>query len=113
MALTIAAVASEPGPVYSLGDLKAVIVDITWDSSYATAGETLAASTLGLSHVVFAVCEPALKSDTTACIFPFYDRVNGKLQAFWGNAGAASVVPEVTSTTDLSAYTGRCIFFGK
>ena len=36
-----------------------------------------------------------------------------KVQAFWGNAGTAGVLPEVDASTDLSGYKALMIAFGK
>lgn len=67
---------------------------VTLDSSYATSGEAIdATGDVGYEKVFFEGGSVALQ----------WDKVNQKVLAFWGNAGTASLEPEVTSTTDLSA----------
>ena len=55
---------------------------------------------------------PFRKSDGSDAVVVSYDFTNVKLLAIWGNAGTASAMPEVTDTTDLSAYSGRVTFIG-
>jgi hypothetical protein len=67
---------------------------VTMDSSYATSGEAIdAIGDTGYEKVFFEQGTVVLS----------WDKVNQKVFATWGNAGSASVLPEVTSTTDLSA----------
>lgn len=113
MAVTAAVPAGIVNPLYSLGNLKAVVVDLTYDSSYPTAGEAFAPATVGLNVIVFAQLTPAIKSDTTAAVLPYYHVATGKILTFWGNAGSASVLPETTDTTSLSGYISYgCVFWG-
>jgi hypothetical protein len=107
MALTVAKVT---GGAYTVGNKKKRTVTVTFDSSYPTGGEALTAATLGVSgrtlievipHGVFR------NTDATLGIVVSYDYTNSKLVAYWGNAGTASGLPEVTDTTDLSTYSGR------
>jgi hypothetical protein len=73
---------------------------VTMDSSYATGGEAIdAAGDLGYDTVIF---EPST-------VVLNWDKANQKVVAYWGNAGTASVLPEVTSTTDLSAVAAQFI----
>jgi hypothetical protein len=110
MALTVTKVT---GADYVSGNKRVKVRDITFDSSYATAGEALTAATVGLKTIEQAIPNGAFRStDATNSIVVSYDRTNSKLVAYWGNAGSASVSPEVTSTTDLSTYSGRITFVG-
>lgn len=80
----------------AFGDSRALCWGtITWDSSYpASGGEAIdAIGDLGYEKVV---CEGG-------SIVVKWDKANQKLLAFWGNGSSASLLPEVTSTTDLSA----------
>lgn len=115
MAVTITAVASAPGPLYSLGNTKAIVVDITFDSSYPTGGEPVdPVASLGLSHVTYMPPVILRKSDNSDAVYVAWDITNLKLLAYWvtANAGAVASVA-VTNTTDLSAYSGRFMFFGE
>ena len=67
-----------------------------FDSSYPTGGEAIdAAGDLGYDVVIF---EPGV-------IVANWDKANQKVVAYWGNAGTASVLPEVTDTTSLATVT--------
>lgn len=89
MALTISNF--QPG---SGGNLRRNIMDVTFDSSYATGGEQLTPAMVGLVRV-----DKLTASEAGGRSFP-YDRVNQKLQAYGGTT-------EVVATTDLSAVTTR------
>jgi hypothetical protein len=69
-----------------------VVATITFDSSYPTGGEALAASALGLGVIDFLTI-----SGTSANTFA-WDRANNKIKAFVRTTGV-----EVANATDLSA----------
>lgn len=85
---------------------------VTFDSSYATGGEALLPTALGLSSKIeFVSFSPA-----SGYVFE-YDYTNSKVKAYnttkggsIPSGGAAGV--EVASTTDLSAVTCQYIAFG-
>lgn len=82
---------------------------ITFDSSYATGGEALTASNLGLSSKVeFISVTPG-----SGYIFQ-YDYTNKKLKAYWPttDATAPNVAKEVANTTNLSTVTCNFVAFG-
>jgi hypothetical protein len=111
MALTVTVDKQASG---SVGHLKKRVCDITFDSSYATAGESLTPADVGLRVVHEAIAHGVFRTSSgTTGVDVSYDRTNKKLFAYWGNAGSASVIPEVTSTTDLSTFSGRITFIGK
>lgn len=87
--------------------------DYTGPASYVTGGEALTASMIKLGVIEFATIGFAHKSDNLTAVVFKYNGVTGKVQAYWGNAGAVSAFPEVDSTTDLSAYTARMMFMGR
>lgn len=103
MALTVADVDGGPpspvvGAVTRFGD---VVKDVTFDSSYATGGETLTPGMLGLTSIVALIANPSPQG----YVHPF-DAAAGKLMAL--RSGAANgVLVEATSTGDLSAVKTR------
>lgn len=97
MALTVAQV----GNTAVMGNLKAVVADITFDSSYPTGGEDLNPSTLGLSFVRFLV------SDGSEGYNLVYDYANSKLLAYGSTAGT-----EVANATNLSTVSCRVFAVG-
>lgn len=110
MALTVTAVS---GTARSDGNRRRKCFTITFDSSYADNGEALSASTLGFRKVEEVIPHGVFrKADGSDAVFVSYDHTNSKLLAYWGNAGTASAVPEVTDTTDLSGYSGRVTVVG-
>ena len=109
-----------------LGNAYAISADITFDSSYPTGGESLAASAFGLNNIDIMLCE-------TASGYMFqYDYANAKLKAFYPRAAltgslvvaesaatltgdtdvAAAAGAEVTSTADLHTITTRVMAIG-
>jgi hypothetical protein len=111
MALTVA-VPTKQGVI---GDLKYTIVNITWDSSYATGGLALTAAAVGLTTVYGVLTLGSTGAGPTGLVEGNYDTANAKLQAFGGDGAAATIVQlkEITSTTNLSAITSILLFIGK
>lgn len=91
------------------GNRKFVTATVTFDSSYATGGEAISLTSLGLNRLdfIWAVTQdgyvPAWDGSTTA----------PKIKLFWVDTttdGAA--LAEVPSTTDVSAVVVRIFAFG-
>ena len=100
MALTITT--SSNGTDYPsgvIGDLKYKVIELTFDSSYATGGESLAASDIGFDQIVLAQIEP-----TDGMTFA-YDYTNSKVKAF-GTAPA----PVQMTDLDGAASTGVAVY---
>lgn len=100
MAVTVTDIA----PPQSVGQYKEKIVDILFDSSYPTGGETLTAATLGFTEVLAMHIE-----NTTGAVVRSskYLKSTGKLLAY------APGDLEVADTTDLSAVTIRAVVRGR
>lgn len=110
MALTVAKVT---GADHIAGNMRHKVRTITFDSSYPTGGEPLTAGDLGLKAVFEVRAHgPFRNTGATLGVTVSYDHANSKLVAYWGNAGTASGLPEVTNTTDLSTYSGRITAVG-
>ena len=96
MALTVTEVSRNQGP----GNRMEVIATVTFDSSYATGGESLTPASLGFQTFDYVGL-------TTSGGYVFeYDHANSKVKAYWPEADGAAMA-EVASTTDLSAITCR------
>lgn len=106
MALTVKRTPHSKGP----GGWYERFVTLTFDSSYPTGGEPLTAADLGFSDNA---TELKVIPVRQGAIIVSYDGANAKLLAYWGNAGTASVLPEVTATTDLSAQTVEVLVRGR
>lgn len=108
MALTLTKVTR-----YVAGNKRHHVYDVTFDSSYLDDGESLTPANVGLRKIEQAIPSGAfIDAGNDNAIIVSYDITEQKLVAVWGNAGTASVLPEVTSTTDVSAYSGRITFVG-
>jgi hypothetical protein len=85
------------------------VVTITFDSSYPTGGELLAAADVGLTSIAFVDAECA---DGFALE---YDYTNSKLKAFTNDndAVADGAMIEVANATDLSAIDARVLIVGR
>lgn len=99
MALTITKIAN-----LSLGNAEGVVVDVDFDSSYPTGGESLTASDLGFQHA--SDIKLVLASPDGGYIFQ-YDYTNKKLLAYYADydAVADGALIQVPNTTDLSGVT--------
>ena len=110
MALTLTAVS---GAHYVAGNKRHRVYDVTFDSSYADDGESLTPADVKLKKIEQAIPHGAfIDAGNDNGIVVHYDVTEQKLVAIWGNAGTASVLPEVTAATDISAYSGRITFVG-
>lgn len=91
------------------GNRKFVTADVTFDSSYATGGEAISVSSLGLTRLDFMWVSPDdgyLAQWDGSLTAP-------KIKLFWVDTtvdGAA--MAEVASTTDVSAVTVKVFAFG-
>jgi hypothetical protein len=109
MALTLTKIAA-----FTSGNKRHRVYDVTFDSSYPTGGESLTASDVNLRKIEQLIVHgpaTATRGGTTG-VLATYDYTNSKLQAFWGNAGTASVLPEVTDTTDIATQICRITAIG-
>lgn len=87
-----------------------VIVDVDFDSSYPTGGESLTPDSVGLGKIDFCLASP-----TAGYVFE-YDYTNEKLKAFYADydAVADGALIEVANEGDLSGVTNvKVIIFGK
>lgn len=100
MAVTVAEVERRQ----SLGNYLEKIVDITFDASYVTNGEPLAAADLGLATIL-SVLAPVVQGAVVRLVA--YDIANSKLLAY-APGGA-----EVANATDLSAVVVRLVVRGR
>ena len=111
MALTVVASPRAPGAInpHRVGLLLHSYRKVTFDSSYATGGEALTPSQVGLTSIsgVEAI-------DNHAGYVFEYDQANSKLIAYWAdnNAAADSALIEVANATDLSAVAPTFRFTG-
>lgn len=109
MALTLTKISA-----YTAGNKRFRVYDVTFDASYPTGGESLTAANVNLRRIEELIVHgpsTATRGGTTGAL-PTYDYTNAKLQLFWGNAGTASVLPEVTDTTDVATQICRITAVG-
>jgi len=87
------------------------IVDVTFDSSYATGGEAIAAADVELDRIDAIIPGPLVKSDGSDAYHCEYDPANAKLLAY-RDTSTNTTLTQVPNTTNLSAYTTRCLVIG-
>lgn len=88
------------------GNKRVRVYDVTFDSSYPTGGEPLAASALGLRKIQFAICTVKAVGGTVNVANVHYDRANSKLLVFDETPG------EAADTSDLSTLVVQVVAFG-
>jgi hypothetical protein len=81
-----------------MGDLKYKVIELDFDSSYATGGESLAASDIGFDQIVLAQIEP-----TDGMSFA-YDYTNSKVKAY-------GTGPVPVQMTDLDAAASEVLVY--
>ena len=111
MALTISNVNAIADDIW--GRHKVRIVDVTFDSSYPTGGESFTAANVGLAELHMVLSIP--KAATTNHVVQ-YDYTNSKLKVLGveQDADGATVEPldEETNTADLSTLVVRVLCIG-
>lgn len=104
MALTIARGSDGLGPTTkNFGAVKFSLVEITFDSSYPTGGESVAAADVGLARIDFALV-PGLNVDASRLIA--WDQDNSKLLLF------TDFSTEAANTSDQSTISAIVCFVG-
>ncbi len=88
------------------GSLRQTVTDVTFDSSYPTGGEPVAASDLGLTNVLFAFCNVKTIGGTVNVANAIYDEVNDKIKIY------DETPAEAANTADLSTLVIRVLAFG-
>lgn len=98
-----------------LGDVKYQIRDITFDSSYPTAGEPMVSTDVGLMDIMAIVdLGPAGNvTPLTRRVTVVWDDVNNKLQAYSSVATGTEFEAEVANATNLSTVVQRVLIIGK
>jgi hypothetical protein len=109
MALTLSAVS---GAHHVVGNKRARVYDVTFDSTYPDNGEALTPTNVGLRKIEQLIPHgPFRNSDGSDALLVSWDRTNQKLLAYVGTGTAQNRLPENT-TADISAYSGRVTFIG-
>jgi len=88
---------------------RAVIADVTFDSTYPVGGEPYTPAMFQLNQVDFIACEAAKGSATTAYVCRA-DAANSKLQLYNSNGAAPAALLE-TATADQSSTVVRVMAF--
>lgn len=113
MALTIGTLYSFDGakssPQQPVLGSKLVIAQITFDSLYASGGEALVASSLGLDEIL-----AVFPANDAGYLFE-YDKANGKLMAYYADydAVADGALIQVAASVDLSAVNPFVLVAGR
>lgn len=90
-----------------LGNMRVGIYDFDFDSSYPDGGESLSASSLGLSEILYVDILP--RDEVSGKMIYDFDLANSKIQVLYptgGAAPAALAAPAFTVTSGATAMTG-------
>jgi len=97
----------------TFGNKKVRQYKITFDNSYPTGGEAVAASDFGLKKIdVLDPCGSAVKSDASDALAVGWDQTNSKITLYTSNGAAAAKLLEFTNTGDASAYSVQVLVIG-
>lgn len=98
------------------GDIRVHIVDVTFDSSYPTGGESLTKADLGFTTTTLGVFTTTKQTGSVAVYESVYDLTNEKLMVYGveQDADAATTEPfdQENDTANLSALVVRVIALG-
>ena len=89
------------------GDMQYRVFEITFDDSYVTSGEPMAAADIGFSKIEFIT----FAGGDSGYVFD-YDFTNSKVIVYRA-AGSAAALQQVPNTTDLSAVITRAMAWGR
>lgn len=112
MALTISRLSPNADRVE--GNKRVKVRDVTFDSSYATGGESLTPADVGLKKIETVRGLVAKNAAGTSALPLVYDYTNQKLQIYrydGASAGKASL-EEAAAAFDASAFTARLELIG-
>jgi len=118
MALTIAYVSTPNSEHHEaqFAGLRAVVLDLTFDSSYPTTGEDLTAADLGWTYLFGAITLVHPKNAAGTLGLPCMVSANSTntTLAFQTleSAGDGDPMDESANATDLSLFTGRFVVLG-
>jgi hypothetical protein len=118
MALTVTTVTQ---PQVLGTELKCVTLQVTWDSSYPTGGETIDTSVYDMTTITGFQYMGDAKADIGYVFGLTGTRAAGgitaatdtKIAAYWQTDVTTSALIEVANTTDLSAVVHTVILWGK
>ena len=105
MALTISLTQTPYATVF--GNKKVVVLEATFDSSYATSGEALTASDFGLVRVDFAITSIKVAANATDQVSNAYFDPSTELVVLYDDDGA-----EISSGDDVSSLIIQVVAFG-
>jgi hypothetical protein len=88
------------------GTFRKVSCDITWDSSYPTAGEVLTPTDVGLQHIERQEHFEVVTPDATAAV------ISGNFTASSRKLKLNDTDSEVANTSDMAGLVTRHIFLG-
>lgn len=108
MALTITVPGNASDMAGVPGNNKYVIKRIQFDSSYATGGESLTATQLGLESIHMVIVDVE-----DSGFVGQYDYSGSKVALYSAGADAEDGLDEVANTTDMSAVYARILAFGR
>jgi len=108
MALTITVPGNASDMAGVPGNNKYVIKRIQFDSSYASGGESLTATQLGLESIHMIIIEVE-----DSGFVGQYDYTNSKVALYSAGADAEDGLDEVANTTNVSAVYARVLAFGR
>jgi hypothetical protein len=90
----------------TFGNKRVRVYDVTFDSSYPTGGEPLAASDVGLRKIDWAFCNVKAVGGTVNVANVYFDRANNKLKVY------DETPAEAANTSDLSTLVVQVAAFG-
>lgn len=99
------------GPDDISAKLKVVIADYQFGTGYTAGGDAITPGQFGLSQIHSITDLFTVTTANSTGFLVEYDKLNLKLKLLWGNAGSASILPDV-GTSDQSAVTRRILVIG-
>lgn len=100
------------GGRFNIGNKKVRMADVTFSGSYATGGETITPSSVGMRRIMNVVGSVTEAAGQTTAWAPHWDAANTKLKLFGATAGATGLT-EHAAAAYAAATVGHLVFIGE
>lgn len=100
------------GAKYTAGNKKHRLVDLTFTGSYATGGEAVTATQVGMRRIIRVLGIVTEAAGQTTAWNVYWDATNGKIKLFGAGTGATGLT-EHAAAAYAAATVGQLTFIGE
>lgn len=101
------------GGSFNIGNKKVRVVDVAFSGSYATGGEAITATQLGMRRIIGILAGTVTEAAGQTTLWsPHFDSANSKVKLFGAGTGATGIT-EHAAAAYASNTAGRLTFIGE